>query len=306
MNDLMKCNLQLFADGSEGGADAVGIAGGADGESAGQFATDTGATAAGGDENADAQKEATFSEMNGGENKQQYERAIKRTLGQRLKTRDKKIAEHETFRGQVAPLLDKLAVKYGVSDASNIEAIMQAADKDNSFYEQYAAQRGVDIETAKQLLVAERITKEQERRQADEQRQQEFQQKYNGWLQQAAQVQQIYPEFDFETESTNEATGENFRRLLNSGVDVRTAYEVIHRDEVMGGAMQYAYQSAKRDMADARTSRKARVNENGTSSQQAPAVYDDMAKLSYEDDQKIRAAIRRGEKVNDRNFRDFL
>jgi hypothetical protein len=94
--------------------------------------------------------------------------------------------------------------------------------------------------------------------------------------------------------------------LLNSGVDVKTAYEVVHRDELMGGAMQYAYNAAQREIADARTARTQRPKENGTSGQQASAVVDDMSKLSKADRQKIRAAVSRGEKVTPDNFRNYL
>nr|DAX92722.1 MAG TPA: hypothetical protein [Caudoviricetes sp.] len=305
---FIDCNLQLFAEGSEGGTSAAGVATGSNADTANnsQPAIDTGAIATNSSQIDATDKTTAFNEMINGEYKSEYQTSLESALSKRLKTRDKKIAEHEMFRGQVSPLLDKLAVKYGIDDATNIEAIMQAAEKDDSYYEEYAMNRGVDVKTAKELIKAERITAENERRQADEQRQQEFNQKYNSWLQQAAVTQQKYPAFDFEYESTNEETGEQFRRLLNSGVDVETAYTVIHRNEIMGGAMQFAYQSAQQEMADARTARSARVNENGTSSQQASAATDDWTKLSKSDNEKIKAAVRRGEKVSPENFRKFL
>ncbi len=304
---FITCNLQLFAEGSEGGSPTE-VATGSEANIAenSQLATDTGTMATDSSYADAADKTTAFNEMINGEYKSEYQSSLETALSKRMKTRDKKIAEHEAFRGQVSPLLDRLAVKYGIKDATNIEAILQAAEQDNSYYEEFAMKRGVDVETAKEIIKAERITAEAERRQADEQRQQEFNQQYNIWLQQASVTQQKYPAFDFEYESTNEETGEQFRRLLNSGVDVETAYTVIHRNEIMGGAMQYAYQSAQQEMADARASRNARANENGTSSQQASAAIDDWTKLSKSDNEKIKAAVRRGEKVNAENFRKFL
>lgn len=305
---FIECNLQLFAEGSEGGTSAAAVATGSEANTANnsQLATDTGTMATDSSATDATDKTAAFNEMINGEYKAEYQSSLEAALGKRLKTRDKKISEHEAFRGQVSPLLDKLAVKYGIDDATNIAAIMAAAEQDDSYYEEYAMQRGIDVKTAKELIKAERITAAEARRQADEQSRQEFQQKYNGWLQQAAIVQQKYPAFDFEYESTNDATGEQFRRLLNNGVDVETAYTVIHRNEIMGGAMQYAYNTAQQEIADARTARSARPNENGTSSQQASAAIDDWTKLSKSDRNKIKAAVNRGDKVTPENFRNFL
>lgn len=306
---FIDCNLQLFAEGSDGGLTATEVATtGSEANTANnsQLATDTGTMATDSSPTDAVDKSVAFNNMINGEYKSEYQASLETALSKRLKTRDKKIAEQETFRGQVSPLLDKLAVKYGIKDATNIEAIMQAAEKDNSYYEEFAMKRGVDVETAKEIIKAERITAEAERRQADEQRQQEFNQKYQGWIEQAAVTQQKFPAFDFEYESTNEETGEQFRRLLNSGVDVETAYTVIHRNEIMGGAMQFAYQSAQQEMADKRTSRSARANENGTSSQQASAATDDWTKLGKSEREKIKAAVRRGEKVSPENFRKFI
>ena len=307
MNKFIKCDLQLFADGSEGGVSAA-VAEGSTAEGSAesnQFATENGTTATNSSTTDATDKAADFKAMITGEYKDEYKNVFEKQFSKRLKESNKTIADHEAFRGQVTPLLERLAIKYGV-DPTNVEAIMAAAENDDSYFEEYALQHGVDVPTAKQLIKAERITAENERRQADELAQAEFQQKYNGWLQQAAAVQQKYPAFDFEYESTNEDTGEQFRRLLNSGVDVETAYTVMHRNEIMGGAVQFGYQSAKQEMADARTARSSRPAENGTSSQQASAIYDDMTKLSKSDREKIKAAVYRGERVTPENFRDYL
>lgn len=309
MNKFIKCSLQLFADGGDGGATGTAetAAGSMASSEAGQVAVDNGTTATDSSQQAGAEdKTAAFESIINGEYKSEYQASLEKALGKRLKNRDAKIAEYENYRGQITPLLDKLAVKYGIDDVSDISAIMQAAEQDDSYYEEYALQHGIDVKTAKQIIKAERITKENERRQADEIRQQQFNETYSRWMKQAEITKQKYPGFDFEYESSAAETSEDFRRLLNSGVDVETAYTVIHRNEIMGGAMQYAYQSAQQEIADKRTSRSARVNENGTSSQQASAVTDDWTKITKSDREKIKAAVRRGEKVSPDNFREFL
>ena len=252
------------------------------------------------------EKTEYFNKMINGEYKAEYRNALENALSKRLRTSNKKLEKSEQFRARLNPLFEKLALKYSIDDPSDIEAIIGAAEKDNSYYEDYASRLGVDVEGAKQLLEAKRITEENERRIQSERSEKEFRERFEGWLKQADETRLKYPSFDFEYESTNEETGEAFRRLLNSGIDVETAFTVIHKNEIMGGAMQYAYRAAKQEMADARTSRLSRPTENGTSNRQASAFLDDMSKLKPEQRRLIKAAVSRGEKVSAENFRKFL
>lgn len=302
MNKLFKFSLQLFAEGEAeaemGSAEATA--------NEGQFATDEGAENENGSEAEQRDKTADFNLMINGEYKAEYQNALEKALSKRLKSSNKKLAKSEEFKAQIAPLLERLAIKYSIDNSSDIEAIIKAAENDNSYYEEYASKRGVDVEGAKQLIEAKRITEENERRKENEEIERQFKKQYESWLKQAEETKLKYPAFDFEYESTNDETGEEFRRLLNSGIDVESAYTVIHKNEIMGGAMQYAYRTAKQEMADARTVRNRRPDENGTLSQQASAVYDDMTKLSPSQRQLIKAAVNRGEKVSPENFRNFL
>lgn len=307
MNKIIDCNLQLFADGAEGYGAPSGIADGSAAYGAAtdsQFAIDNaGSTDA---QNADAQLEANFKAMTQGEYKDVYQRNIEKVLGKRMKSRDKQIAELNAYRDTTQSIFDKLAIKYGIEDATNYDAILKAAEDDSSYFENYAYEHNVDVETARQLVKADQIVKANDRRLAEEQEMAAFQQQYDAWMQQAAQLQQFYPNFDFDYEVNNEYSGEQFMRLLNSGVDVRTAFEVVHRDEIMGGAMQYAYNAARQETADARTARAMRPRENGTSNQQASAVVDNMSNLSKEQMDKIMTAVRNGAKIDEHNFRKYL
>lgn len=304
MNKIIECNLQLFADGAEyssGVADGSAAYGAAYDS---QFAADAGADAAA--PNADAELEANFKAMIKGEYKGVYQSNLEKALGKRMKARDKEIAELSAYRDNTQSIFDKLAVKYGIEDATNYEAILKAAEDDSSYFENYAYEHNVDVETARQLIKADQIVKANDKRLAEEQERAQFEQQYGEWMQQAAALQQFYPDFNFDYEMENENTGDQFQRLLFNGVDVKTAYEVVHRDEIMGGAMQYAYNAARQEAADARTARQMRPRENGTSAQQASAVVDNMANLSSQQVEKIMTAVRNGAKIDEHNFRQYL
>lgn len=227
-----------------------------------------------GEKSDERDKGEEFLNLISGEYKAEYQSAIENALSKRLKTNNKKLAQSEQFRTRLQPVFEILADKYSIEDPSDIESIISAAEND---------------------MLPEDVKIERE-----------FQERFNGWLQQADEMKLKYPSFDFEYESTNEETGEDFRRLLNSGVDVESAFTVIHKNEIMGSAMQYAYKTAKQEMADARTARSNRPSENGTSSHQATAIIDDITKLKPEQRKLIKAAVSRGEKVSAENFRRFL
>ena len=303
MNKIISCDLQMFTEGANGAAGADVAAGSAAAQTAetSQVAADTGANEG---SNAD-DRAARFRELITGEYAEEYNKHFNSQMSKRLKISNKTIAEQAAFRTKIEPLLQRLGTKYS-EDPNNIEAILKAAEKDNSFYEAYAAAHGVDIEAAKVLAEAEMIKAQDKARRESETERAEFQKRYNGWLDQAEALQEYYPSFDFDYESTNEETGELFRTLLNAGCTVRNAYESVHVSELMGGAMNYAYQTARQEAADARTSRMNRPTENGTSSQQASAFKDDMTKLSPEQRKLIKAAVDRGEKVSPENFTKFL
>ena len=56
------------------------------------------------------------------------------------------------------------------------------------------------------------------------------------WNLQAREIQETYPAFDLRQEMGDG----RFVQLLRSHVDMRTAYEILHKDEIIPAAMAYA------------------------------------------------------------------
>ena len=55
------------------------------------------------------------------------------------------------------------------------------------------------------------------------------------WSLESRQCQEKYPGFDFGQEFHSPETGEMYQALLMNGADVRTAYELVHRDDLLAG-----------------------------------------------------------------------
>ena len=78
-----------------------------------------------------------------------------------------------------------------------------------------------------------------------------------------------YPEFDLEKESADPA----FMRLIDAGVDLRTAYEVTHRDTVFPAALRAALEQETRRLLQQHGSAAQRISEGSRAASVARASY---------------------------------
>ena len=305
MKKFLRCeemDLQLFAEG------AGGAAGGATGsDAAGVTAADAGqqntgvqegnaadpGTADAGQQTADP--EAAFDGLIKGQYKDQFHARVKDIVDNRVSGLRKQVQGYEA--GQ--PVFDILAQKYG-KDPTDYAGIAEAIRQDTSLYEKEALERGMDAQDLMKMRNVEadnasmrRQMELQREQQREQQRRQQADQQVTRWNQQAEQVKQIYPKFNLQTEIANP----DFSRLLRSGVDVRTAFEVIHKDEIMQGAMQYAAQRAAKNVTDNVIAGAARPAENGTGAQGAVSAKVDPSKLSDKEFKEYLERVARGERV---------
>ena len=116
---------------------------------------------------------------------------------------------------------------------------------------------------------------------------------YQSWMTQAEAVKQVYPGFDVHAEMDNP----KFVELLRSNIDMRTAFEVLHKDEIIPAAMQYTAQKVQENISRSIASGGNRPVENGANSGSAAVVKSDVSKLTKADRQEIARRVARGEKI---------
>ena len=107
----------------------------------------------------------------------------------------------------------------------------------------------------------------------------------------AGEVQSVYREFDWQREVEN---GE-FARLIAAGVAPRTAYEVVHRDEILRRAMACAAEKTARHLSRTAAQGARRPAENGRRSAAVTAA--DPRKLTSDQLADIRRRVMDGEKI---------
>lgn len=117
---------------------------------------------------------------------------------------------------------------------------------------------------------------------------------YSRWMQSAEQTKAIYPAFELEAELRNPA----FTQLLRSHVDVKTAYEVLHKDEIIPAAMQYAARTVEARLAENLASQVSRPSENAMGAAGAVVIGSPVNSLSRRDIADIAKRVQRGERIS--------
>jgi hypothetical protein len=236
-----------------------------------------------------------FEQLIKGEYKDAFAKRTQRIIDDRFKHAKGLEAQVQ----QMEPMLQMLAERYGLEDPKDLKAIMKAMEDDDGYYEEEAMRRDMSVAQLKQMKQMERENAQFKRAQAEQERQQNADRIYQGWLQQSEQVKQAYGNFDLRSEIGNPETGERFMGLLRSGIDVKTAYEVIHKDDIIGGAMAYTAQQTEKRVTDSIRARGMRPTENGSSGNAAAVVRKaDVNTLSRKDRDEIARRVMRGERIS--------
>jgi hypothetical protein len=192
----------------------------------------------------------------------------------------------------LTPTLQLLGRKYGV-DANYIEALIKAIEADDTYFEDEALEKGMTVKQLKEVRAMERESAELKRQMQERQTKENANKLYESWINQAEEAKKVYPGFDIRTEMNNP----KFVELLRSNIDVRTAYEVVHKDEIIGGAMQFAAKTVESKVAKKIAANGARPAENGMNSGSAAVVKSDVSQLSKADRAEIIRRVQRGEKI---------
>lgn len=303
----MHLNLQLFAEGAGGGDGGTG-AEGATGVSAtaavpqtkgvksnpladvqygvqAEAATPTAEVV----ENPTEDRNARFEALIKGEYKDLYDQRMQDTIQKRLKGSKETLEKYEAL----TPTLEILAKKYGV-DASDVKALNKAIEEDDSYFEEEALEKGITVQQLKEFRKMERENAALAKQIAEQERKENANRIYGQWMKQAEATKSVYPSFDLRAEIQNP----QFLQLLNSNIDVRTAYEVVHKDDIIAGAMQFTANKVEEKVVNRIKANGARPSENGNSSQGAAQTKSDVSQLTKADRDEVIRRVARGEKIS--------
>jgi len=232
--------------------------------------------------------EAEFEKLIKGQYKAQYDARMQDTIQKRLKGTKETVDKYNALQ----PVLEILAKKHGV-DASDIEALQKAIEADDSYFEEEALKQGMSVKQFKEFRQIQKENADLKAQMQEQQTKENANKLYAGWMNQAEETKKIYPSFDLKAEMANP----KFLELLKSNIDVRTAYEVLHKDDIIRGAMQFTAQTVESKLAKKIAAGGARPAENGMSSGSAAVVKSDPSLWSKEDRREVARRVARGEKI---------
>lgn len=303
----MLLDLQLFAEGAggDGGTGATGATGVSATAAVSQNkgvksnpladvqygiqATEEATPAAEVVDNPTEDRNAKFEALIKGEYKDLYDARVSDTVQKRLKSSKETVEKYEAL----TPTLEALAKKYGV-DPTDIKALNKAIEEDDSYYEEEALEKGITVEQLKEIRKMEKENAELKKQMEEQNRKDNANKIYAQWMEQAESAKQVYPSFDLRAEMQNP----KFVDLLRSNIDVRTAYEVIHKDDIIAGAMQFTAKKVEQNITNKIIANGARPSENGNSSQGASVTKSDVSALTKADRAEIARRVARGEKIS--------
>lgn len=186
-------------------------------------------------------------------------------------------------------VLSRLYERYGImnNDAARLK---QAIEDDESLYAQEADNEGLTVEQYKELSKLRRDavirTAEDERLRA----QREVEASVAELNREAEALREIYPDFDLEEEVQNE----EFQSMLRVNVPMKTAYEVLHLNEIKSSVAA----AAERNVVNNIRAKGNRPSENGVTAQSGLTFKTDVSKLTSNDRREIARRVENGEDIS--------
>ena len=181
----------------------------------------------------------------------------------------------EAYRDTVSPIVEELLSESGLKNGDEAEL------------------RKLLLEKTQEIPA---ITETDEQNKASAQSIPEsFRRDIAGWAEQSEKLKEIYPEFDLRRELSAENA---FSRLLLGGVSVRDAYETVHRDEILGGAMAYTAGVVREQMVRNIEAKGRRPLENSVLSENAVVTSKSVESLSSADILKILKQVENGASIS--------
>lgn len=290
---LCPLNLQLFGD---GGAESAESSETTESTSTGVEQTEKQAEQDEAPLIAEEEKEKVTAESR----KAEFEKLIKGDYKDLFTERtqqiiDKRFKETKTLEEsnkKLQPMLQKLSTKYGVKD---IDALFKAVESDDSVYEAFASENGISIDKAREFKTMQDENAQFRAVFEERSRKEEMDKIYGKWVEQAEEAKQFYPDFDLGTEMD---ASPSFVQLMQAGIDVKTAYEVSHKDEILTRVATVSARKAEKRVVDSIKAKGTRPSENGTGSQGGISVSKDINKLTNDElDDYIKRA-RQGETID--------
>ena len=125
-------------------------------------------------------------------------------------------------------------------------------------------------------------------------REERLKNRISGWLKEGAEIKELYPDFDLRNELRSSRL---FAQLVLAGAPVKASYEIVHKDEIISGAMAYTADKVREQVVKNIETKGRRPLENGISSESAVMTAVDVNALTAKDIHKILKQVENGASI---------
>ncbi len=125
-------------------------------------------------------------------------------------------------------------------------------------------------------------------------REERLRNRISGWLKESGEIKETYPDFDLRNELRSSKL---FAQLVLAGAPVKSAYEIVHKDEIISGAMAYTADKVREQVVKNIETKGRRPLENGISSESAVMTAIDVNALTAKDIHKILKQVENGASI---------
>ena len=125
-------------------------------------------------------------------------------------------------------------------------------------------------------------------------REERLRNRISGWLKESGEVKEVYPDFDLRSELRSSKL---FSQLILAGAPLKASYEIVHKDEIISGAMAYTADKVREQVVKNIEAKGRRPLENGISSESAVMTAIDVNALTAKDIHKILKQVENGASI---------
>lgn len=127
-----------------------------------------------------------------------------------------------------------------------------------------------------------------------QEREERLRNRISGWLKESGEIKETYPDFDLRNELRSSKL---FSQLALAGAPLKAAYEIVHKDEIISGAMAYTADKVREQVVKNIETKGRRPLENGISSESAVMTAIDVNALTPKDIHKILKQVENGASI---------
>lgn len=208
-----------------------------------------------------------FADLINGRFKEQFTRKTQAIIDKRFK----QTKGLEEYKQRVSPVVESLMKKYGVEDGNEGNLLDFIKEKEET-----------PVNTPPENEVVSERGKN-------------LRSKISSWVKQSEDVKNTYPDFDLRKELRESKL---FSQLLLGGVPLKAAYETVHKDEILSGAMAYTADKVREQVVKGIEAKGRRPIENGVSSESAVVTSVDVNSLTSQDILKILKQVENGANIS--------